>query len=94
MLFFSLAFGWPHIWWTIQYYRYAEDPDVLRAELKNPDYRWRGPISREDRIPVLHAARALAFLGDDAVPILIEAANDPEIDIISIHDASFPHFSF
>ena len=59
----------------------------LKNELKNPDYCWNGPTSHEDRIPVLHAARALAYVGDDAVPILIDAAKDPDIDIISIYDA-------
>ncbi len=83
----AVLFALPHLWRTIQYYRFAEDLDVLRVELKNPNYRWYGPTSGEDRIPFLHAARALAFMGDDAVPILIEAAKDPEIDIISINDA-------
>ncbi|SMP78239.1 hypothetical protein SAMN06265222_1255 [Neorhodopirellula lusitana] len=61
--------------------------DQLAVELRNPEYRWKGPCSREDRIPVLHAARALACIGDDAVPTLLDAAKDPEVDIISVHDA-------
>lgn len=63
------------------------DIDQLKAELKNPDYRWNGPQSREDRIPALRAACALAYVGDDAVPILIDAAKDPDIDMVSIYDA-------
>lgn len=59
----------------------------LAVELRNPEYRWDGPCSREDRIPVLHAARALAFIGDHAVPTLLDAAEDPTVDIISVYDA-------
>ena len=61
--------------------------DQLAVELRNSEYRWNGPCSREDRIPVLHAARALACIGDDAVQTLLDAAKDPNVDIISIYDA-------
>lgn len=61
--------------------------DQLAVELRNSEYRWDGPCSSEDRIPVLHAARALACIGDDAVPLLMDAAKDPNVDIISIYDA-------
>lgn len=60
---------------------------TLAAELRNPDYRWKGPCSREDRIPVSHAARALAYVGDDAVPTLLEALEDPDVRVICIVDA-------
>jgi len=68
------------------------DPDLvalptLKVELKNPGYRWDGPCSREERIPKLHAARALAYWGDPAVPILLDALEDPDIDIYSVEDA-------
>ncbi len=63
------------------------DLGQLKTELKNRNYVWNGPTTEEDRIPLLHAARALAFIGDDAVPILIDAAKDPQVDIHSIYDA-------
>ena len=59
----------------------------LATELHNSEYRWHGPCSREDRIPVLHAARELAYIGDEAVPVLLDAIEDPTIDFASIHDA-------
>ena len=59
--------------------RYLIPLDTLRQELKNDSYEWNGPCSCEDRIPVLHAARALAYWGDPAVPILIDAMKDPTI---------------
>lgn len=62
-------------------------PEYYFANLHNPDFVWRGPTSREDRIPKLQAARALAHIGDPAVPYLIKAIKDPSIDIISIYDA-------
>jgi hypothetical protein len=61
--------------------------EQLAVELHNPDYRWYGPCSRDDRIPVLHAARELAYIGDDAVPVLLDAMEDPAIDFASIYDA-------
>lgn len=61
--------------------------DELAVELRNSDYRWDGPCSRDDRIPVLHAARELAYIGEDAVPVLLDAMDDPTIDFASIYDA-------
>ena len=61
--------------------------EILTVELKNPDYEWNGPTSVEDRIPMLHAAQALAYRGDSAADVLFEAIDDPEIEIISIFDA-------
>lgn len=59
----------------------------LAKELHNPSYRWTGPCSVEDRIPVLYAARELAFIGDEAVPTLLDAMDDTSLDYHSIHDA-------
>ena len=61
--------------------------ETLREELTNPKYEWHGPTSIEDRIPVLHAARALAYRGDSSADILFDAVDDIEIEIISILDA-------
>lgn len=59
----------------------------LASELSNPDFRWFGPCSREDRIPVSHAARALAYIGDAAVPVLFRAAQDDDVRILDVYDA-------
>ena len=40
-----------------------------------------------NRIPVLHAARALAYIGDPAVPALFRAARNESIDSRSVFDA-------
>ena len=61
--------------------------ETLRTELRNPDYDWDGPTSVEDRIPVLAAARALAYRGDSAAPILFDAVDDPKVEIFSVLDA-------
>ena len=60
---------------------------TLATELKNPNYEWHGPTSREERIPTLNAARALAYRGDDAATTLFDALGDTEIEIYSIMDA-------
>ena len=67
--------------------RYLVPLKTLGVELRNPDYLWNGPCSQEDRIPVLHAARALAYWGDSAVPILLDTIDDSEVDINSVYDA-------
>jgi hypothetical protein len=67
--------------------KYLEPIETLRAELRNPDYRWNGPVSSEDRIPVLHAARALAYRGDSSAEVLFDAIDDPNIEVISVTDA-------
>ena len=56
-------------------------------KLSDSDFVWEGPASREDRIPKLHAARALACIGDPAVPALFDAMEKEEIDRYSIYDA-------
>jgi hypothetical protein len=56
-------------------------------KLLDKKFKWSGPCSREDRIPVLHAARALAYIGDPAVPALLRASKNESIDIVSVHDA-------
>ena len=61
--------------------------ETLRAELSNPKYEWLGPTSVEERIPILHAARALAYRGDSAAVVLFDAVDDPEIEIFSVLDA-------
>lgn len=67
--------------------QYLVTLETLKIELKNPDYEWNGPTSVEDRIPMLHAAQALAYRGDSAADVLFDAIDDPEIEIISIFDA-------
>jgi hypothetical protein len=56
-------------------------------KLLDKTFRWYGPCSRQDRIPVLHAARALAYIGDPAVPALFRAARNKSIDSRSVWDA-------
>jgi len=56
-------------------------------QLKNEEFIWTGVTSNEDRIPSIHAARALVILGDAAVPGLLAAAGDDEIERTSIFDA-------
>lgn len=57
------------------------------TQLRNPEFQWHGPTSREDRIPTLHAARAMAYIGDSAVEELVNAIPDNRVEIISIYDA-------
>ncbi len=38
-------------------------------------------------MPVLHAARALAYRGDSAAPVLFDAVEDPADEIYSVLDA-------
>jgi hypothetical protein len=64
-----------------------ESPEFYFSNLRNQDFVWRGSTSREDRIPKLHAARALAYIGDPAVPCLFRAITDESIEIVSIYDA-------
>ncbi len=61
--------------------------ETLRTELRNSNYQWNGPTSIEDRIPMLHAARALAYRGDSAAPVLFDAVDDPNVDVYSVMDA-------
>lgn len=65
----------------------VESVDYYERKLLDKSFRWEGPTSREEGIPVLHAARALAYIGDDAVPALLRAMEDERIDINSIGDA-------
>ena len=53
-------------------------------KLHDKDFRWTGPAANTQIIPVLHAARALACIGDPAVPALLEAIGDPSVDIESV----------
>ncbi|XZE17691.1 hypothetical protein SH449x_002966 [Pirellulaceae bacterium SH449] len=62
-------------------------PAYYFQNLKNESFEWNGPCSTETIIPRLHAARALAFLGDPGVPYLLDAIDDPTIDIDSIYFA-------
>ena len=64
----------------------VESPEFYGDKLFDATYKWRGPTSTEDRIPKLHAARALAYLGDKGVPVLLDAIKDKRIDVISIYD--------
>ena len=65
----------------------VESVEFYEAKLHDPAFVWEGATSREDRIPVLHAARALACIGDPAVPALLRALKDESVDINSIYDA-------
>jgi len=62
-------------------------PEFYFEMLHDKEFVWHGPTSNEDRIPKLHAARALAYIGDFAVPFLLEAFSDPNVDILSLYDA-------
>lgn len=68
-------------------YADLKTPEYYYSNLGNESYKWYGPCSRETIIPRLHAARALAFLGDSGVPYLLDAIDDPTIDIDSIYFA-------
>jgi hypothetical protein len=61
--------------------------EYYEKKLLDKNFTWNGPCSSEDRIPVLHAARALAYIGDPAVPALLRASKNKSIDFISIYDA-------
>ena len=61
--------------------------DFYEKKLLDRTFVWSGPTSHEDRIPTLHAARALAYIGDAAVPALFRAAKDKSVDFVSICDA-------
>ncbi len=61
----------------------TESVEYYEQKLVDPEFRWNGPTSAEDRIPVLHAARALAYIGDPAVPVLLRAmTHEPFEDAI------------
>ncbi|MEQ8791318.1 MAG: hypothetical protein RIC55_33965 [Pirellulaceae bacterium] len=65
----------------------VESVEFYVAKLSDSDFVWHGPASNEVRIPKLPAARALAYLGDDAVPALFDVMENDEIDKFSIYDA-------
>ena len=65
----------------------VESVEFYAGKLKDPGFVWKGWIANEGRIPVLHAARALACIGDEAVPLLLDALEDETIDKVSIFDA-------
>jgi hypothetical protein len=65
----------------------VQSPEFYSKKLNDQDFRWEGPVSHEDRIPSSHAARALAYIGDDAVPFLFDAVEREDVDIISVYDA-------
>lgn len=68
-----------------RWYADLKTPEHYYSNLSNESYEWHGPCSRETIIPRLHAARALAFLGDSGVPFLLNAIDDPTIEIESIY---------
>lgn len=70
-----------------QYATKTEETEFFCRKLKDRNYRWTGPTSKENRIPKLHAARALAYLGDAGVEFLLYAVDDPKIDRDSVYDA-------
>lgn len=61
--------------------------ETLSKQLRNPDFRWEGPTSVEDRIPTLDAACALAYRGDSAAMVLFDAVDDQEVEVYSVLDA-------
>ncbi len=65
----------------------VESVEYYVEKLLDKKFTWTGPTSSEDRIPVLHAARALAYMGDPAVPTLLRASTNEAIDFVSIYDA-------
>ena len=65
----------------------VESVAYYEEKLLDKTFQWDGPCSHEDRIPVLHAARALAYIGDPAVPSLLRAIRNQSIDIVSVYDA-------
>jgi hypothetical protein len=65
----------------------VRSPAFYAGKLGDTKFRWLGPTSVEDRIPRDHAARALAFIGDPAVPYLLNAIDREDLDIVSIYDA-------
>jgi hypothetical protein len=65
----------------------VESVAYYEKKLLDKNFKWDGPCSREDRIPVLHAARALAYIGDPVVPALLRASKNKSIDIVSVYDA-------
>lgn len=64
-----------------------ESVEYYEDKLLDKNYEWTGPTSHASRIPVLHAARALAFIGDPAVPALLRAVENDDVDIVSAYDA-------
>lgn len=73
----------PKLWLAF----YVRSPEYYAERLSDREFLWYGPESRAIRIPVLHAARALSYIGDPAVPFLLDAIDNPELDINSISDA-------
>jgi hypothetical protein len=64
-----------------------EPVKYYEERLHDTDFRWDGPCANTNTIPVLHAARALAYIGDPAVPALCRAVRDRSVDIGSVWDA-------
>jgi hypothetical protein len=65
----------------------VESVEYYETKLLDKTFVWDGPTSCEDRIPVLHAARALAYIGDPAVPALLRASTNKVIHFPSVYDA-------
>ena len=65
----------------------VESVAYYEEKLLDKTFQWDGPCSHEDRIPVLHAARALAYIGDPAVPTLLRASKNKSINTVSVYDA-------
>ena len=66
---------------------HATKVEFYETKLMDKEFKWTGPVSNEERIPSLHAARALAAIGDPAVPPLLRAIENESIDINSVYDA-------
>lgn len=58
--------------------------EYYEKKLLDRTYRWDGPCPPTYQIPSLHAARALAYIGDPAVPALFRAVRNPAVDIYSV----------
>jgi uncharacterized protein (TIGR03067 family) len=67
----------------------AKDESVAyyAKKLMDKNYRWDGPCWNGFVLPRLQAARALAYLGDPAVPALLQAARNETIDIHDVTSA-------
>jgi uncharacterized protein (TIGR03067 family) len=61
-----------------------ESVEYYEVKLLDKSYRWDGPQSGDIVIPSLNAARALAYIGDPAVPALFRALENDSIDRGSI----------
>ena len=58
--------------------------EYYEKKLLDGTYQWDGPCPDTYQIPSLQAARALAYIGDPAVPALFRAVRNPSVQIYSV----------